>query len=316
MDRSRRPARLPTAPAPWVAAGLLCVAIGDGAVVDAAQPVVAASATASVDRGAPPAPVRVKFAKRASAVGDTIEQAIDTSLDVKLRERRGAEVIDERATASTRRQRRRVTATSIDAGRVVAAEVRFFESHAERGALRADDPIVGKAYHCRRQGERLVVTTDEGQVPPKDEFVAVSLAMESLGKPNPLADYLAGRDVTVGERLVLPAEVAAGALGFDDRLGRVERFALTLAAIDERGGRRLARFDGEVEATGAGSSQMRVVVTGPIVVEVATCRVASAELSGPFAMIESRGSLGNTVLVDSTGRLGLKIAAEHRDARR
>jgi hypothetical protein len=291
----------------------LCqVAIGAVAVAD--QQVT--PAPAREEALAPIAPARVTFAKRGPARGDTLEQSIHSTLDLRLRTRSGDQVLEERTTASERSQRRRVTATAIESGRVVAAEVRFFESRQSCDGRQADDPVVGKAYHCRRHGERLVVVTDEGADPPIDERNLVEQAMESLGRAHPLADFLDGREVAVGEVLTLPAAVAAEALGLDGRLGRVERFCLTLREAPTIDGRPLARFDAEVEASGVGSGQMRVVMDGSVEVEVASCRVISAELRGPMGMLQTRGSLGNQVLLDSTGRLSLRVAVEHRDARR
>jgi hypothetical protein len=296
-----------------VSAAIACSSVFASAVALADTPVtplVADPESAAADAG------RVTFAKRAAAMGDTLEQAIESSLDLRLRTRSGTQVLEERATASQRLQRRRVTATAIESGRVVAAEVRFFESRQSCDGRQADDPVVGKAYHCRRQGERLVVVTDEGADPPIDERILVEHAMESLGRSHPLADYLDGREVAIGEAIELPSAVAAEALGLDGRLGRVERFCLILREAPTVDGRKLAKFAAEVEASGVGSGQMRVVMDGAVEVEVDSCRVVAAELRGPMGMLQTRGSLGNQVLLDSTGRLSLRVAVEHRDARR
>lgn len=256
-------------------------------------------------------PATAHFTKRPARVGDAVEQAVEATMDLSLRSRRGAAVLESEQVASRRRQHRRVVATGLDGGRAVRATVHFFEAETTRDDQTANEPVVGKSYQCVREGDELRITDGDGAVPPFKEFAFVARAMDSLGKPNPLADYLSGRSLAVGERIDLPPEVARGALGFDERMGDVDRFALVLKAIE---GDAVANFHAEVEATGAGSSQMRALLTGPLRVEIGTCRVVGAELSGPVGLIETRGSVGRVYQIDGAGVLGVTITARYDDA--
>ena len=92
----------------------------------------------------------------------------------------------------------------------------------------AAQPVQGKAYRVRRDGEALLITDEHGSVPPLDEYEIVALNMESLGRPNPLADFLAGKTLTVGQRIALPNEVAEKLMGLGGEMGEVTRFDLTL----------------------------------------------------------------------------------------
>lgn len=252
----------------------------------------------------------VVFTKKASRVGDRLEQRVDAGMELQLRSRRGAEVFDTRESSTGRRQRRVVVATGLDGGVVNRATVSFSEASRLRDGRSAPEPVVGKTYRCERRGEELRVTTDDGAVPPLAEYTVVVRAMESLGRPNPLADFLHGRTVAVGERIELPPDVARRVMGLEDQFGAVERFALTLRGVDAGA----ARFEADVEATGAGSSQMRVLLGGTLAIDASTCRVVSTELSGPIGLIETRGSVGRTYQVDGTGRMRIAVRSEHRAA--
>ncbi len=257
-------------------------------------------------------PETVHFTKRPAEVGDQLDQTIGTQMLLDLRSRRGKEILEQSKVNSRRQQHRQVTATRLEAGRVVQASVHFFTASKSHNDQTIADPVVGKTYHCRRTGDQLTITTTDGQVPPLPEYKVVARAMDSLGKPNPLANFLAGKTVTVGESIELPAEVAQRTLGFDKKMGDVEKFTLTLKSIDQS----IAHFDAQIEATGSGSSQMRLLIGGPLLIESGSCRVVSAKLSGPIGLAETRGSAGHIYQIEGTGSLRVSMHAKYADDRR
>lgn len=258
-------------------------------------------------------PTTVTFGKRPSAIGDGLDQTIELETILKTRKRQDNEVIEEEQRRSGRQQRRQVTVGAIEAGRVVGVEVEFLQSKESLDDVEVTDPVVGKTYKCVLKEDELQVYTLEGKIPPLEEYKVVAQAMESLGKPNPLANYLVGRQLSIGEEIILPNEVAQQVFGLDKRLGVVDKFVLKLTTIESVDARLTATFDAEVEAIGSGSTQMRLMLAGPLMVECATSRVVTTKLSGPIGMLESRGSLGNTYQIDGTGRLQLRIASRYRD---
>lgn len=253
----------------------------------------------------------VTFAKQAIAPGDTIEQSVRIEMQLDQTGRRGKEVVEQTQLTQDREQRRSVTATRLEAGRVVEAVVGFSAASTTHNGRSIVEPVVGKRYTCRRDGESLVITAADGTVPPLPEYKLVSRAMATLGTESALAGFLAGRTVAVGERLELPAELAQKALGFDRSLGEVTRFGLQLKSIDETSPGSTARFDAEIEAIGAGSNQMGLIVGGSFQIEATSCRVVSADLSGPIGMSVVVG--GYTV--DAKGRMRLAIASQYHDVR-
>ena len=102
-----------------------------------------------------------------------------------------------------------------------------------------------------------------------DEYEIVSQSMEMVGRPNPLADFLAGRTVAIGETLTLPDEAAGRLFNLGERFGEVNRFDLTLPRNVRRRRRRPAQYSRRtIDAASNDSSQMRLEVEGPLVIQI------------------------------------------------
>ena len=87
----------------------------------------------------------------------------------------------------------------------------------------SSQPVQGKTYICKRElGENgeLVVTDEAGNRPPTDEYEIVAQQMQMVGRPNPLAQFLAGRTIAVGEKVELPSAVASQVFNLGDKFGK------------------------------------------------------------------------------------------------
>jgi hypothetical protein len=279
-----------------------------------------AVAPTSFERTASPTQ-EVQFGRRAAQVGDQIDQALDVRFELEAISRRGNEIIEQKKTEMRRGQRRVLTTADVKQGRMVAARLQYASARKWSGPAgevpSADalpgEPVEGKTYHCRREGERLVVTDGEGQLPPLAEFEIVALNMETLGKPNPLAEFFAGRTMTVGQQVAVPPEVADELFGLSKQFGEIVRFDLRLDEVTDMDGERCAVFTATIDAEGARSSQMRMSIQGTLTMQAATCRMARAELNGPIAMAETRGSLSNKYQLNSRGRLTVALRSRYQD---
>jgi hypothetical protein len=268
----------------------------------------------------------VRFGRREPQVGDQLEQAISVSVQLDTLLRQGTTVVERSKSAMRREQRRVLTTTHVDHGMTVAVLVRYTQAKktsavgAEAGKLDestlAPQSVEGKTYRCRRDGETLLVTDEAGQVPPLAESEIVAQSMETLGRPNPLADFLSGKTFTVGQQLAVPNDVAEKLLGLGGEMGDVTRFELTLANITQIDGAACAEFRASIEAASNDSSQMRLAVDGPLVIQVDTCRAVAANFTGPIGMSETRGSLTATYQMAGTGNMTLGIASKYSDTRR
>jgi len=235
-----------------------------------------------------------------------------------------------------REQRRLITTTDVAGDRTTAVRVRYLAATTasarnqqaqavESQPLSATpQPVEGKVYDCRRepftavnsQSEPLVITDEHGNIPPIEEYRIVAENMEALGRANPLAEFLVGRTVTVGERIELPRELAERLLGLGGQLGEVTQFVLTLQAVRQQDGSSCAVFQASVEAASIDSSQMRLQLEGPLVIQIDTCRAVAVDLVGPIGMVETRGSLNHTYQIAGTGRMDVRTASAYRDVER
>ena len=105
-------------------------------------------------------------------------------------------------------------------------------------------------------------------------------------------------------------------LGIGDPLGQVDQFVLTLEDVRPIGGAEIVVFKANVSAASSDSSQMRLELAGPLVVQVDTCLAVQADLIGPIGMVETRGSLDHTYQMAGTGRMTVRIASTYHDVAR
>jgi hypothetical protein len=303
------------------AAAILALA---GAPLAAQQPLPRDDSSvrpAALERSAtrPTAPA-VRFTRRPARVGDQAEQTIGSELRLTTSWRQGNAVVETTTSTMKSSQRRNVTTAEISDGRATAVVVRYLEAARGTGAEGeaakepSPQPVAGKTYRCRRQGEELIVTDAEGRAVPQAERELVAADMDALGRPNPLAEFLTEREVIVGETLSLPTDVADRLLGLGPEFGKLTRFDLTLRAVRMEQGVRSAVFQASVEAVSHDSSQMRLQVDGTLIVEIDACRAVKSSLAGPIGLSESRGSHSAAYQVFGTGKLSMSVVSRYRDA--
>ena len=257
----------------------------------------------------------ITFGRRAPQVGDQVEQNVEVELALRTLTRQGTKVLERGEQRLTRRQRRIITADRVEAGRTQAAHVKFLSAARQIDKEpETKEPVVGKTFYCERDGDRLTIQTANGDLPPLDEFRLVQPCMEMLGRAHPLADFFADREVAIGEKIALPKEIASELLGADDEFGKAERFEMTLARVEKIDDHECAVFEAEIEAVGTGTSQMRLLVTGPLVLEVSTCRAVSADFQGPIGMSEVQGTYGARYQVDATGKFRVAVSSKYGHA--
>jgi hypothetical protein len=316
-----------------VIAGLVAAALGAGTASGgesrgaSAASVQPASFDASAGSNARQA---IRFGRRPARAGDEVEQAVGLEMRLATIERRGNQMGDRSHTAIRAVQSRVVTTTAVASGRSTAVRVRYLKATKQLAAgdvppsISEDDPhgiqpIAGKAYFCSRKAGNdgnLVITDAAGNIPPLDEYEIVAQHMDMVGRPNPLAEFLAGKSIGIGETVALPKEVAGKLFQLGDQFGDVTRFELTLEKLQVRNGTEHAVFLARIEAASNDASQMRMQVEGPFVVEADTCRAVRVDLIGPIGMSESRGTYSTAYQVIGTGQLKMRIASTYRDVQR
>jgi hypothetical protein len=271
---------------------------------------------------------QVTFARQATRVGDEIEQNVGLELRMTMTMRQASEMVGKSQTTVRTNQKRVLTTAEVDHGRIVAIRLQYPVATKQESIVEGTEtsepklsqqPVQGKTYICRRDGSEngeLVVTDEAGNRPPTDEYEIVTQHMQMVGRPNPLAQFLDGRTVSVGEKIELPAAVASQIFNLGDKFGKVSQFTLTLKQVQTDSDVKYAVFQANVEAFANAATQMRLEVEGPLVVDVATCRAQKINLAGPIGMSETRGSYSTAYQVIGTGKLQMSIASTYRDAKR
>jgi hypothetical protein len=271
---------------------------------------------------------QVSFSRQATCVGDEIEQNIGLDLRMTMTMRQANEMVGKSQTTVRTNQKRLLTTTEVDHGRIVALRLQYPVATKQESIVEGTEttepklsqqPVQGKTYICRRDGGEngeLTVIDEAGNRPPTDEYEIVAQQMQMVGRPNPLAQFLDGRTISVGEKIELPAEVASQVFNLGDKFGKVSHFTLTLKQVQMEVGVKCAVFQANVEAFANAATQMRLEVEGPLVVDVTTCRAQKITLGGPIGMSETRGSYSTAYQVIGTGKLQMSIASTYRDAKR
>lgn len=269
-----------------------------------------------------PAP-RIRFEQQATQVGDRVVQRIGADLTVNTKIVQSGQVANESTNRMRRQQQRTIDVLEAIEGRVAQARVSFQASR--RQSPENSDPndfspqsIEGKTYLMRREGDKLTVTDAEGTIPPLDEFKLVMESLESVGKPNPLGELLAGRTLAVGDRLLVPREMARTILGLGDQLGTVRRFELSLVrttdakASNEKVDANLtAVFKAHIEVAPNDSSPLSVTLDGELAVEPSSCRLLAIDLAGPVGMSSVERTAGGIYQYSAAGELKMAMRSQY-----
>lgn len=236
-----------------------------------------------------PASAAVKFRQQPARVGDRVSQQVAIHLDMKTKVVQSGQIAHQDHTTLQRRQRRLIEVTEVAEGRVRRARVSF--SYARSQSPESQEPdqlkaqvVEGKSYLVERRGKSLLVTDMQGAIPTQKEFEIVLSSVQTLGLPNPLAEFLVQRAIHVGDRFAVPKELAERIMGFDDQLGQVQKFELALQSLQTIEGETCALFETTIVIRGDQSNPLQVNIEGQVLIQTATCRTVEAKLTGPLHM--------------------------------
>jgi hypothetical protein len=291
-----------------------------------------ATALTPATPGVPVGP-RVAFTQRETAVGDRAVQRTGMQLNVRTRIVQSGQIAHDSTSEIRSQQQRTVDVTGVTEGRATKARVAF--QVARRQSPDSAKPtelspvaIEGKSYLLERNGEELKITDAKGGIPPEDELKLVSEALAGVGKPNPLAVVLAGRELAVGQRIFVPRDLAKSLLNLGSAdLAEVNRFELTLDRIvpakdattsDEFMTSRdvsmtssdVAVFKVKIDVQPGEGGELGVTLSGEMGVEPVGCRLASVDLTGPVHVSTIERTQMGIFQYSMDGELKLAIRSE------
>jgi len=258
----------------------------------------------------------MQFTQQPARRGDRVVQELGVELDLSTTIMQSGQVANQSTTSLRRQQLRLIEVQEIVDGRVRRVSVAFRKSR-EKSPENKDSqalvaqPVEGKTYLVTRDGDRLIVTDQEGLIPPQKEFEIVANSMQMLGRPNPLAKFLVGRTVEVGDRLQLPEKIAEQLLGLGDHFGKVKKFELQLQALQTIDDQPCAVFVATIELAGDADSPIHVNVKGQLAIQTATCRTVMALLVGPLNLATTERTALGSYLYTMEGGLRVTVRSQY-----
>jgi hypothetical protein len=253
----------------------------------------------------------IRFSLPTTVVGERVVQRVGMELHVHTAIKQSGKVAHEGDTNMRSRQEREIEVLEIADGKAVRAAVKYRLSRnlSPENADPADEvaqPVEGKSYIITREGETLLVTDPDGAIPPRAEYDIVVNTMESFGQPNLLAEFLLPRELHIGDRLQVPADIAKKMMGFDS-FGEVQKFELFFQEVKDIDGKACAIFVADIVAQGNAQNPLNVQARGNVIVELATCRTLDAMLKGPLSLV----SVEQQTEYSATGDLLLAIRSQY-----
>jgi len=266
-----------------------------------------------------PAPRQlVRFHQQPAQVGDRVIQRLGVHLGLATKITQSGQIAHESTNEMRRQQQRTIEVLEVKNGRATKARASF-EVSRRQSPENADpkeltsQPIEGKAYLISREGEQLKVTDLNGAIPPLEEFKLAAESLENVGKPNPLAELLVSRPVAVGQRILIPRDTVQTLLGFQEPVGAVRRFELTLSGVEPANDKNpspQAVFQTAIEINPNEKSPLAITLNGEMAVETETCRLISVQLSGPVQISSIERTGGGIFNFSAGGELKLAIRSQ------
>lgn len=276
------------------------------------QPAAAVSSTSPPNK-------LVRFKQRPTAVGDRVVQQLDVHLDLKTIITQSGQTAHESSDAMRREQRRVIEVLAVAKSRATRVRATFPVSRRQSPENKsaqelAAQPIEGKTYLMQRHGDKLQITDSEGRTPPLEEFKLVVESLENVGKPSPLAELLMSRPIALGQRILVPRDIVQQLLGFQEPIGAVRRFELTLVGLspaDEMHSTELATFQTGIEIVPSDASPLTISLQGEMIVETSTCRLAAVNLRGPVSLSSIERTSAGIFQYSAAGELELAIGSDY-----
>ena len=257
----------------------------------------------------------ITFVKRPTQVNDTSRQTLRGILKAERTIRQQRQIVDTSKQQLLRNQTRTLTVLDIGPDGIPrTARLRYAESASRiqsenRHNVEVTQPVAGNTYLVSRQGEELSFRDEAGQPVTKEEQDVLKVHMDAFGKPNPLANFLNGKRLQIGQSIEVPKEVARELLGLTGNEGKTDKLTLRLDRVQPIQGVPCAVFGTILRSTNPETS-MTLIMKGQLTIEVNSCRTRSIALQGPIAISETKGPTQGQFIVSTNGTLDLEVQNE------
>ena len=260
----------------------------------------------------------VTFHKLPTKVNDEVHQTIVCELNAERTIRQQNQLVDSSKQRMQRQLDRVLTILALDEGRPSQARLNYKSAvtrltDTDDRSVESIQPVAGHIYNVQRTKQRLLITDEFGQAITEEEDEILRSHLANFGRPNPLAEFLHGKRIQVGQTIQVPEDVAHQLLGMTGNSAKTDKLGMTLAAVRHHRGKQHAVFE-TLMKTSSQETRMSLVMKGELVVEANTCRTHSIKLNGPVAISEVRGPAIGRFVVSTNGTLNVKIESGFREA--
>jgi len=295
---------------------IVILAVSCNSWVEAQQP-PPVNGTAAANQPAA-AKQMVVFQKRPTQVNDEIHQKVQCDLDAERTIRQQNQLVDTTKQTLERTQDRTLKILALESGRPTQARLDYRASvtnirDEKKRSMEATQPVSGHVYFVQRQGTQLTITDERGKPITEEEDKILREQLQNFGKPNPLAEFLNGKRVQVGQTIEVPKEVAAELLGMTGNSAKTDNLGMTLVAVRNVDGQPCAMFETLLKTNGRES--VSLVMKGELTVEINSCRTRSIRMQGPVAISETKGPAIGRFTVSTNGTLKVAVTTRFEGER-
>ena len=246
-------------------------------------------------------------------VGEQWANKVQFDMSMKMRYRYPGQEIQETSNKDRQRQLRRLTVLEVQPGYSTKVKVFFERARRQQSAIDQENqewlpqPVDGKTYIVRREGDQLVVTNMKGSVPPEEELSIVQHSMQAVGRPNTLARFLSGRTIAIGETIRLPGDLASSFLGSPEGDNVPQEMPMKLVEVRDIDGVACGIFAAQMENVKQNSPRTSSHMNGYFALQMNTCRVVYVKFSGPVTFRQTRMIANQEYTVEATGSLAVAM---------
>ena len=262
----------------------------------------------------------VTFSFVAASKGDKVEQTTTTRSNLHTTYEQSSQVISSDTKDETIKQNRLIEVVETAASGIPTVKVKYAKATKKtNGSLLArskPQPVAGKSYIVQRRGDELDITYPDGSAPTAAELGIVRVNMQSVGKENPLAKFLDGKTISLGQVLRLPDQVGQELMGSwlgKDALPVTIKMTKLHQHQTKLTNQPAATF--EIQMTSRNVDGLPSVSSaGQVTVGVLNCQTLQLRMNADVNLTEKRGPQGATFTVKNHGNVHIEMAANYADA--
>ena len=253
------------------------------------------------------------FRHQNPVLGEQWVNSVQFNMRMKTRYRYPGQEPQETSNHDQQQQLRRLTILDVKSGYSSRVRVHFEKAVRQVGETDQKDyewlsqPVAGKTYIVERVKDKLIVTDPDGNLPEEEELMIVRHSMEAVGRPNPLATFLNGRTVSVGDTVYLPGHQASCFLGSRQEGAESQKMPMKREKVQDIDGVTCGLFSAQLKSVTHEGPRTSSHMSGHFAVQLNTCRIVHVNFQGPVTFRQTRIIANQEYVVEATGSLAVAM---------